>query len=96
MFSLLLSIRPGKAAVGAENLKERLVEMSDSRALTEGQPTVRGHERSSKGRHHRHRPAKHFARKIKRYQTHILIVIGLIVLLVVWYLVASYEPKSPL
>jgi len=70
--------------------------MPDPQALTGRQSTVERHERNSHRRRHRHGPAKRFARKIKRYRTHILVVVGLSVLLVVWYLVASYEPKVPL
>ena len=71
--------------------------MSDSEALMGSQPTVERHQRTSHPRrHHRHGPAKRFARKVKRYRTHIMLVVGLIVLLVIWYLVASYEPKTPL
>jgi len=68
--------------------------MSDPQALTGSQSSVEQRERDSHRRRHRHGPAKRFARKIKRYRTHILVVVGLIVLLVIWYLVASYEPKT--
>lgn len=72
--------------------------MMDSRPLIEGQPAVEERIEHRHGRRHRHRhgPGQRAVRKIRQYRTHILMVVGLIVLLVVWYMVASYEPKSPL
>jgi hypothetical protein len=72
--------------------------MTDPQPLLESQPAMEAHlhHHRHSHRHHRHGPTKRMARILKRYRTPILIVIGLMVLLVVWYMVASYEPKSPL
>jgi|NGEPerStandDraft_6_1074524.scaffolds.fasta_scaffold39397_2 hypothetical protein len=71
--------------------------MSDPQPLIQDQAITdaKGENRHSR-RRHRHSLGKRLARGLKKYRTPILVVAGILLLLIVWYLIATYEPKSPL